>query len=247
MQVYAFTFAPCGLLGRAWYTRQKLTGSSTRKGVHMFARMLTARMRFVHFVDDVDEEKKGESGGSAGGKTETGERTFTQAELDRHIQERLARQKEADKKEQDKAKMDVEDRLKTEKAEAEQAKAAAEERAKIAEWRADLAGNVVDAKKAIKLIDPETHLNTDGSVNVEKFLKDNPFMRLKKKRADDDDDEDEGDDLETEDDQDEDEGDERKRKRSTGPGAGGTNKKSAPDPDSWDAAFQADRKIKRGR
>lgn len=107
-------------------------------------------------------------------------KTFTQEELDAIIDERLARDRktrEAEAKTKaERDKMDAEQRLAAEKKDAEDRARAAEERAVAAERRASLAGHVVDPAAAIKLLDPEKHLDKDGNVSVEKLLKDFPFL-----------------------------------------------------------------------
>ena len=106
--------------------------------------------------------------------------TFTQADLDRIVAERLSRerknQQEEAKKAAAKAQMDAEQRAQAEKAEAEQRAAEAEQRAKLAGYRADLKGEVVDVNAALKLIDDERHVLSDGSVNLKQLLKDWPFL-----------------------------------------------------------------------
>lgn len=194
---------------------------------------LTARLAFVNALTAGDagggEGEGGEGSGNSGGNAGTDNAngggkdpvTFTpeqQAAVDKIVADRLKREKanakaDADK-EAERAKLAAEDRLKAEKADEVKKREEAEKRAQEAEWRADLAEHVVDAKKAIKLIDPEKHLNEDGSVNVEAFLKDNPFMKK---------------------------GGGAEKKDKTGPGTGGTQGKDKPAEDSWAAAEAADR------
>ena len=108
------------------------------------------------------------------------EQTFTQADVDRILAERLARERRAaeekTKAEAEKAKLATEERLKLEREEAEEARTAAEEKARVAGWRADLKGEVRDVNAALKLIDPEKHLDADGNVNLRALLKDYDFL-----------------------------------------------------------------------
>lgn len=53
---------------------------------------------------------------------------------------------------------------------------AAAERATLAERKAALAGKVVDADAAVKLLNPDKHLDKDGAVDVDAFLSDFSFM-----------------------------------------------------------------------
>lgn len=113
------------------------------------------------------------------GSGDTG-KTFTQAQLDEMFEERLARDRKAREAEAktkaEREKMDAEARAKAEKDEAEQRAQAAEQRALNAERRADLAGKVIDPAAAIKLLDPDKHLDKDGNVKVEALLKDYPYL-----------------------------------------------------------------------
>lgn len=111
------------------------------------------------------------------------ETTFTQADVDRIIADRLARvekqQKDAAAKAKaaaEREKMDAEQRAKSEKEEAEKERDEALSRAKSANYRADLKGEVIDVKAALKLIDDEKHVN-DGAVDVKALLKDYPFLK----------------------------------------------------------------------
>lgn len=61
---------------------------------------------------------------------------------------------------------------------AEAAVKAAEERVAQAERRAALTGIVADANAALKLLDPEQHLNDDGTVNTEALLASFPFLAV---------------------------------------------------------------------
>lgn len=72
------------------------------------------------------------------------------------------------------------DELELAKAEQADLKAALElERANrtSAERRAHLTGQVVDPVAALKLLDPEKHVKEDGSINLELFLTDFPYMQ----------------------------------------------------------------------
>lgn len=117
---------------------------------------------------------------------ETGEKTFTQADIDRIVADRLSRErKQAEEKakaEAEKAKLDAEQRAKVEKAEAEQKAAEAEQKATMASYRADLKGEVVDVSAALKLVDTEKHVK-DGTVDIKAFLKDFPFLAKAKATA----------------------------------------------------------------
>lgn len=127
--------------------------------------------------DQVQEEQEEQQGQR---EEQQEERRFTQADLDRIVAERLARERKAAeekvKAEAEKAKLATEERLKLERKEAEEAKEAAEERARLAGWRADLKGEVRDVGAALKLIDPEKHLDADGNVSLKALLKDYPFL-----------------------------------------------------------------------
>lgn len=124
--------------------------------------------------DQVQQEQQGQR------EEQQEERRFTQTELDRIVAERLARERKAAeekvKAEAEKAKLATEERLKLERKEAEEAKEAAEERARLAGWRADLKGEVRDVGAALKLIDPEKHLDAEGNVSLKALLKDYPFL-----------------------------------------------------------------------
>lgn len=61
---------------------------------------------------------------------------------------------------------------------AEQAIKDAAERVAQAERRAALTGVVADANAALKLLDPEAHLNEDGTVNTEALLASFPFLAV---------------------------------------------------------------------
>lgn len=77
--------------------------------------------------------------------------------------------------ESERQKLDEVERLKAEKADAEKRAQAIEQRAVAAERRAALAGKVADPAAALKLLDPDKHLNGD-EVNIEALLKDYPFL-----------------------------------------------------------------------
>lgn len=214
----------------------------------MLKKYMTARLGHLHFRTPDENGAGGGDTGSGGGGQDKGRQDpgsggskkvdLTQDELDAVISDRVARAvAKANKEAKDKAekeKMDETDRLKKEKEEAETAKKEADARAQAAEWRADLVAHVVDPIKAIKLLDPEKHVKSDGSVNVEAFLKDNPFMAKKAESNDDDDDTGSGDDGR---------GDRQGDKRGTGPDAGGTQKgKKSEAEESWGKADAEDRK-----
>ncbi|WP_019008974.1 DUF4355 domain-containing protein [Deinococcus aquatilis] len=112
-------------------------------------------------------------------QTETQGTTFTQADVDRIVAERLARdrkqQQEASKAEAAKAALSAEERVKAEKEEAERERDEARKEAREARYRADLKGEVVDVNAALKLINDEKHVK-DGAVDVKALLKDFPFL-----------------------------------------------------------------------
>lgn len=62
-------------------------------------------------------------------------------------------------------------------AELEKAAAEAAAKAVAAERRAALTGKVVDPTAALKLLDPEKHLDSDGNVNTEALVADYPFLK----------------------------------------------------------------------
>lgn len=141
----------------------------------------------------------------------TGEKTFTQADMDRVVAERLARERktqaEESKKQTDRAKLETEERLKVEREEADAKAADAEARARTAGYRADLKGEVVDVNAALRLVDDDKHVK-DGAVDVKALLKDYPFLQ---------------------------------KSGPTAPGAGGVQGADAPDPlSSLSAAVAAD-------
>jgi hypothetical protein len=79
-------------------------------------------------------------------------------------------------------KASLEEQLTTYKQRAEDAERKAQEAelARVQSAReASLIGRVADAKKALRLLDPEKHLDEDGNVRVDAFLADNPFMAFK--------------------------------------------------------------------
>lgn len=112
-------------------------------------------------------------------QTATPERTFTQDEVNALIGR--AKKDAADKAKTEaeervkKSKMDDLERATTEKQEAEQRAADAENRARLASYRADLKGEVVDVDAALRLVDDEKHVK-DGSVDVKALLKSFPFL-----------------------------------------------------------------------
>lgn len=121
-------------------------------------------------------------------------RTYTadehQAELDRVVAQRVARE---EKKWGEKAKKDVADALERAKMdEGEKAKADLEAtkveleglrtRAAAAERKAELTGKVSDLGAALKLIEP-AHLNEDGTVNLEALTKAYPLLAVQQGAA----------------------------------------------------------------
>lgn len=107
--------------------------------------------------------------------------TFTQADLDRIIADRLTRERkqwDTERSEIEKrAKMEESERLKAEKADLEKKVAEAQTRATQAERLASLVGKVAAPAAALKLLEPE-HLNADGSINVDALLRTFPFLRV---------------------------------------------------------------------
>lgn len=75
----------------------------------------------------------------------------------------------------ERAKLDEVERLKAEKADVDKKLAEIEARAVAAERRAALTGKVADPAAALKLLDPDKHLDGDA-VNVEALLADYPFL-----------------------------------------------------------------------
>lgn len=61
-------------------------------------------------------------------------------------------------------------------AKAEAATKAADERVKAAERLVSLTGKVVDPKAALKLLDPEKHLDDSGAIKFDALLESYPFM-----------------------------------------------------------------------
>jgi len=109
----------------------------------------------------------------------SGATTFTQADLDRVIAERLKRERrgwdEERKQIEERAKMAETDRVKAEKADIETKLQLAEARALRAERGVALSGRVVDIEASLRLLD-DTYLTADGSIDVELFLKRFPFL-----------------------------------------------------------------------
>lgn len=104
-----------------------------------------------------------------------------QAVFDAAVAERLARAKtqwakeEADKRKREG--MAESERIAAEKADAERERDEAREDAKRARWEAQLAPHVVNPEDAIRLIDPEKHIDAAGKVKVDQFLKDKPYLK----------------------------------------------------------------------
>lgn len=159
--------------------------------------------RFMDYVtvlmapDDGDGSQNGGGGGNAGGQADQqnaqgqtgnagdqggggkeGEGKQEEKPLAEQIAEAVAAEKakwEADAKE--KARLDGLKGEEKANAERDREKARAEkaERELVETRRAlALAGKVTRPEAALKLLDESKHLNTDGSVNVAAFLKDNP-------------------------------------------------------------------------
>ena len=76
----------------------------------------------------------------------------------------------------ERSKLDEVERLKAEKADADKRLADLEQKATAAERRAALTGKVADPVAALKLLDPEAHLDGDGNVNTDALLKSYPFL-----------------------------------------------------------------------
>ncbi|AFZ66075.1 capsid assembly scaffolding protein Gp46 family protein [Deinococcus peraridilitoris] len=151
----------------------------------MFKDALTARLMKLHFNAPPEDGTPGEGGGTTPA-TETGTppaeggKTFTQEELDRIINQRLGRERKTwetqVEEERKKATMTAEEKLKAD-LEAERLKTkAAEDRVTAAERRAALTGKVVNADAALKLMDPDKHLDAEGNLNVDALLKDHPYL-----------------------------------------------------------------------
>lgn len=108
------------------------------------------------------------------------ENAAPQADIDKIVQKRLDRERkkwEAERQEaEERARMSEAERLKKD-LEAHAAKVKeAEQRAKLAEIRAELKGEVADEKVAMKLFEPDRHLNDDGTLNLEALLSDYPIL-----------------------------------------------------------------------
>lgn len=80
-------------------------------------------------------------------------------------------------------KLDEVERVKAEKADIEKALEAERAARTSAERRASLTGKVIDPEAALKLLNPETHLDEDGNVNVEALLETHPFLAPTKTHA----------------------------------------------------------------
>lgn len=93
----------------------------------------------------------------------------------------LREREEADAKaaeEKRQAELTAEERAREAEAKAQEAIAAADARVQAAERKAALTGKVADATAALKLLDPEAHLNEDGTVNTEALLESYPFLAV---------------------------------------------------------------------
>jgi hypothetical protein len=123
---------------------------------------------------------------SSGTESQT-PKTFTQAELDKIVGERLNRSKaqydsqlvkareEAAQQALEQAQMTEAEKYKLQLEEQKTALQAANERATTAERKSALVGKVADVNAALKLLEPE-HILEDGSVNTELFLGKYPFL-----------------------------------------------------------------------
>lgn len=153
----------------------------------MHTRILTARLiRPILALGEGEGEKPAE-GAPAETTTppaaEQAGKTFTQAELDKVLGDRLGRERKKWEKEQEEARAEAERQATlsaTEKAAEAQRKAEeraqqAEARALAAERRAELTGRVVDPVAALKLLDEGKHVK-DGALDVDAFLTDYPFL-----------------------------------------------------------------------
>lgn len=90
---------------------------------------------------------------------------------------------EAAKLAAEREKLDEVERLKAEKADAEQALEVERTARTNAERMASLTGKVADPAAALKLLDTEKHLNEDGTVNTEALLTDYAFLAPNQKPA----------------------------------------------------------------
>ncbi len=81
------------------------------------------------------------------------------------------------KTEAERSKLDEVERLKAEKADAEKAVAEAKADAARARQLAALTGKVADAEAALKLLDPDKHLDAKGAVKLDDFLTTYPFLK----------------------------------------------------------------------
>lgn len=117
-------------------------------------------------------------------KPEAG-KTFTEAEVNAMMADRIAKNEKAirkqledeHKKSLERANMDEVERIKAELEDERKAKADLEARATRAERKASLVGKVADAEAALKLVDPDQHLNEDGAVDHEALLETYPFLK----------------------------------------------------------------------
>jgi len=101
-------------------------------------------------------------------------------DVEKIIKKRLERERrkwEAEREEAERrARMDEAERLKAELADRDKAIAEAKAAAEAAERRAALTGKVADPAAALKLLDPEEHVDEEGNVNVDALLKSYPFL-----------------------------------------------------------------------
>lgn len=190
------------------------------------------------FGQGIFEEADKDTGGGSGGSGPTGSDTganpasgatgatgeaapveFTpeqQAAVDKIVADRLKRDREkttAEQAERERlAKLSAEERVKAEKAAAEKRAEEAEARAVAAERRAALAGKVSDPEAALKLLDPDKHLDASGNVNTTALLKSYPFLAPNYQPT------------------------------TASGGAGGQHQRPAAEPDSFAAALEADRR-----
>jgi len=154
----------------------------------MFKDLMTARLQKLHANTDPNEPAGGSGGGTpatppadgAGTPPVEGGKSFTQEDIDKIIQQRLARERkqweQQVEEEKRKATMTAEEKLKADLDAANRKAAEAEARVTAAERKASLTGRVVNVDAALKLLDPDKHLDDTGSINVDAFLKDHPYL-----------------------------------------------------------------------
>lgn len=111
-------------------------------------------------------------------RDETNARTFTAAEVERMVKDRLERDRAAREKEAERAKLDAVERMRLERQEIEQERDSI--RAQLEETRLKyaLAPHVTDADYALFKLQQagDKYLNKDGQVRVEALLKDFPAL-----------------------------------------------------------------------